>query len=63
MPFGMKNSPAMFQHIVNKVNSGLDGVAAYIDDVIIYSKTWEEHIHVIQSFFPQTVRISVDTKS
>ena len=53
MPFGMKNSPATFQRLVNKVISGLDGVAAYIDDVIICSKTWEEHLHVrlIRSFF------------
>ena len=42
MPFGMKNLPATFQSLVNKVISGLDGVGAYIDDVIIYSDTWEE---------------------
>ena len=51
MPFGMKNSPATFQHLVNKVISGLDGVGAYIDDVIINSDTWEEHLHLIRSFF------------
>ena len=51
MLFGVKNSPATFQRLVNNFISGLDGVAAYIDDVIIYSKTWEEHIRLIQSFF------------
>ena len=35
IPFGMKNSPDTFQRLANKVISGLDGVAAYIDDVII----------------------------
>ena len=35
MPFGMKNSPATFQRLVNKVISGLDGVGAYGDDAII----------------------------
>ena len=46
MPFGMKNLhvAAMFQRLVNKVISGLDGLGAYIDDVIIYSNTWEEHL-------------------
>ena len=51
MPFRMKNSPATFQRLVNKVISGLDGVEAYIDDVIIYSDAWEEHLRLIRSFF------------
>ena len=50
MPFGMNNSPATFQRLVNKV-SGLDGVGTYIDDVIIYSNTWKEHLRLIRSFF------------
>ena len=37
MPFGMKNSPATFQRLVNNVICGLDGCDAYIDDIIIYS--------------------------
>ena len=46
----MKNSPATFQRLVNMV-SGLDGVGAYIGDVIIYNDTWEEHLRSIRSFF------------
>ena len=46
----MKNSPATFQRLVNKVISGLNDVGAYIDDVIIYSDTWEEHLRLIRSF-------------
>ena len=51
MSFGMKNSPATFQRLVNEVISGLDGVRAYIDDVIIYSDAWEEHLRLIRTFF------------
>ena len=43
MPFGMKNSPATFQRLVNNVICGLDGCDAYIDDVIIYSDSWSDH--------------------
>ena len=46
MLFGMKNSPATFQRLVNKVISGLDGVGAYIDDFIFYSKPWK-NIYVL----------------
>ena len=51
MAFGMKNSPATFRRLVNKVISGLDGVGGYIDDVIIYSDTWEQHLRLIRTFF------------
>ena len=51
MPFGMKNSPATFQRLINQVTSGLSGCDAYIDDVVIYSDTWEEHLDVTRKFF------------
>ena len=51
MPFGMKNSPAMFQRLVNNVICGLDGCDAYIDDVIIYSDSWSDHLQRIGKFF------------
>lgn len=40
MPFGMKNSPATFQRLINKVIADFEDCEAYIDDVIIYSETW-----------------------
>ena len=51
MAFGMKNSPATFQRLINSVTSGIDGCEAYIDDAIIYSDTWEEHLSTIRQFY------------
>ena len=51
MPFGMKNSPATFQRLVNNLICGLDGCDAYIDDVIIYSDSWSDHLQRIRKFF------------
>ena len=51
MSFGMKNSPATFQRLVNNVICGLDGCDAYIDDVIIYSDSWSDHLQRIRKFF------------
>ena len=51
MPFGMKNAPATFQRMVNGVIRGLEGCDAYIDDLVIYSDSWEDHIQLLQKFF------------
>ena len=44
MPFGMKNATATFQHLINGIISGLEGCSAYIDDVVVYSDTWSQHL-------------------
>ena len=51
MPYRMKNSPATFQQLVNNIICGLDGCDAYIDDVIIYSDSWSDHLQRIRKFF------------
>ena len=51
MAFGMKNSRATFQRLINSVKSGIDGCDAYIDYAIIYSDTWEEHLSTIRQFY------------
>ncbi|MBW0573316.1 hypothetical protein O181_113031, partial [Austropuccinia psidii MF-1] len=44
MPFGINNAPAHFQRMMNTIFQGeiLEGwIVVYIDDIIIYSETWE----------------------
>jgi hypothetical protein len=50
-PFGMKNSPATFQRLMNLLISDIDGIDAYINDVIIYSDSWEQHLMTIRKFY------------
>ena len=51
MPFGMKNAPATFQRMVNKLVRDIDGCEGYIDDVVIFSDNWSDHIRQIKRFF------------
>ena len=51
MPFGMKNSPATFQRLINMIITGFDNCKAYIDDAIIYSEEWDQQIKTIRDFF------------
>lgn len=55
MPFGLKNAPATFQRLMNLVVTGLEGYAVYLDDVIIYSDSWEEHVRRIKALFEKLV--------
>ena len=49
MPFGLYNAPDSFQPMINEVLRGLldEGVIVYIDDILIYSETEEEHIRLV----------------
>ena len=55
MSFGLRNAPATFQRLMNRVVSGLEGCAVYLDDVVVYSNTWEQHLDRISDLF---VRLS-----
>ncbi|MBW0485902.1 hypothetical protein O181_025617 [Austropuccinia psidii MF-1] len=50
MPFGIKNAPAHFQSIMDTIfQEEILGVwmVVYIDDIIIYSERWEDHLQYI----------------
>ena len=45
MPFGLSGAPATFQRLMDQVLRGLDTFsAAYLDDVVIFSASWSEHL-------------------
>lgn len=46
MSFGMTNAPGTFQSLMNEVFGDLldHGVLVYLDDVLVYSRTKEEHL-------------------
>ena len=45
MPFGLQGAPATFQRMMDKLLGGCRSFAtAYLDDLIIFIKTWEEHM-------------------
>ncbi|MBW0497711.1 hypothetical protein O181_037426 [Austropuccinia psidii MF-1] len=66
MPFGIKNAPADFQRMMDTIfqEEILEGwMVVYIDEIIIYSETWEEHgkfiDRVLSKFPPINLKISL----
>ena len=53
MPFGLKNASATYQRLMTKIFKPLVGctVEVYIDDIVVKSKTREEHVLHLQEVF------------
>ena len=47
--FGLATAISMFQYIMSKVLTGLNHT--YLDDVLIFSKSWEEHLQHLNTIF------------
>uniref|UniRef100_W6NBQ2 RNA-directed DNA polymerase n=1 Tax=Haemonchus contortus TaxID=6289 RepID=W6NBQ2_HAECO len=43
LPFGVKPAPGIFQQCINALIAGLDGTAAYLDDILVTGRTIDEH--------------------
>ena len=44
MSFGLNGAPAMFQRMMDQIIRELQSYTEYIDDLVIFSETWEEHL-------------------
>ena len=51
VPFGLAQAPAFFQHLMNKVLDNCSFAMTYLDDIIIFSNSKEEHLAHIKEIF------------
>lgn len=49
MAFGLVNATATFNRLMRKVLLQVDKVDSFVDDVLIHTETWEEHITVLRN--------------
>ena len=62
LPFGIASAPAIFQRTMDSILQGIDGVACYIDDIIITGKTDEEHLEHLEEVLRRLLRHGVHVK-
>ena len=64
MPMGLRNSPASFQSTVDLVLSGIryKHCLAYMDDIIIFSTTFEEHMRDLEDVLDRLIAANLKLK-
>lgn len=51
MPFGLVNAQAAFSRVMRVLLRGLSHVHNYLDDVLLHTTNWEEHLQVLHELF------------
>jgi len=51
MTFGMRNAGNTFQRLIDRTISGLENASPYLDDILVFSKTEEDHRWHLQETF------------
>ena len=55
VPFGLAQAPAYFQELMTGIVKDFDFAIAYLDDIIIFSTTAEEHLSHIKPSFSEVM--------
>ena len=51
MPFGLCNAQATFQRVMDRTLGNIPNCESYVDDILIYSPTFEAHIQHLKAVF------------
>ncbi|GFW92323.1 retrovirus-related Pol polyprotein from transposon 17.6 [Trichonephila clavipes] len=63
MSFGLKNAPYFFSKLMAELLNGLeDFVVPYLDDIAIFSDTWESHIKHMETILQRIKRAKLTIK-
>ncbi|XP_043216468.1 uncharacterized protein K02A2.6-like isoform X5 [Amphibalanus amphitrite] len=61
LPFGLNSAVSLFQREIERVLRDLPGVVAYLDDILISSRTTEEHLKTLDDVLGRLKRAGLKT--
>ena len=59
MPYGVTSAPRIFQSVMHKLLNGIPGVQCYLDDILLCSKSVNEHNEMLDNVLSRLVRAGV----
>ncbi|GFS90698.1 hypothetical protein TNCV_3771221 [Trichonephila clavipes] len=62
MSFGLKNAPYFFSKLMDELLNGLQERTTYLDDIAIFSDTWESHIKHMETVLQRIKRAKLTIK-
>ena len=63
MPFGLVSAPSTFQRLMDEVLDGIqEHTLAYLDDIIIHSENWEDHLAHLEEVFSRLRKAELTIK-
>ena len=64
-PYGLTNAGASYQRMMDMCMSGLpfDRILAYMDDIVIFSRTWKEHMVELNAVFDKLLEANITLKA
>jgi hypothetical protein len=59
MPFGLKNALVFFQQVMDQVFKGVDFLKCYINDVLMHSKGFLQHLVHLEELFKKLCEVNM----
>ena len=58
-PFGLKTAPAVLMRLMDTLLMDVPNVSVYLDDVVVATDTWEEHMDTLTEIFGRLKRANL----
>ena len=62
LPFGLSNAVSAFQRTMEVILEGVPNVKVYLDDILIFSNNFEDHLKHIESVFQKLLEANLKIK-